>query len=101
MNGNEHITSVVLAAGYGRRIQGLTDRPKVLLELCGESLLRRHLRIQKRAGIDRMVIVVGYEKEQIIEEVAACEEKPKVEFVVSYEQGLFANLGNLLVCLSK
>ncbi len=101
MSGNEHLTSVVLAAGYGRRIQGLTDRPKVLLELCGESLLRRHLRIQKRAGIDRMVIVVGYEKEQIIDEVAACEEKPEVEFVVSDDFRTKGNSYSLLLGLER
>ena len=85
------LTSVILAAGYGRRIQGMTARPKVLLELGGESLLRRHLRIQKAAGLGRMVIVLGYEKQQIIDEVSRCEEKPEVEFVVSND---FRNKGN-------
>ena len=63
----------------------------MLLELGGESLLRRHLRIQKAAGLGRMVIVLGYEKQQIIDEVSRCEEKPEVEFVVSDD---FRNKGN-------
>jgi len=101
MSDYEHLTSVILAAGYGRRIQGMTNRPKVLLELCGESLLRRHLRIQKSAGIDRMVIVVGYEKEQIFDEVAACTEKPEVEFVVSDDYRTKGNSYSLLLGLEK
>ena len=91
MSETESLTSVILAAGYGRRIQGMTNQPKVLLRLRGETLLRRHLRIQKSVGIDRLVIVVGYEKEQIFAEVAACTEKPDVEFVVSDD---FRNKGN-------
>ena len=101
MNENEGLTSIILAAGYGRRIQGMTSRPKVLLELRGESLLRRHLRIQKRVGIEDMVIVVGYEKEQIIAEVEACDEKPRVAFVESDD---FRNKGNsysLLIGLER
>lgn len=97
----ESLTSVILAAGYGRRIQGMTDRPKVLLELRGESLLRRHLRIQKAVGIERMVIVVGYEKEQIIDEVAACSEKPEVEFVVSDDYRNKGNSYSLLIGLES
>jgi len=69
----------------------MTDRPKVLLELRGESLLRRHLRIQKVVGIECMVIVVGYEKDQIIAEVDRCSDKPEVVFVESDD---YLNKGN-------
>ena len=101
MSERDSLTSVILAAGYGRRIQGVTDRPKVLLELRGETLLRRHMRIQKSVGIDRMVIVVGYEKEQIIAEVAACTDKPEVEFVVSDDYRNKGNSYSLLLGLQK
>jgi len=95
----ESLTSVILAAGYGRRIQGMTDRPKVLLELRGESLLRRHLRIQKAVGIERMMIVVGYEKDQIIAEVDRCSEKPEVVFVESDDYRYKGNSYSLLIGL--
>ncbi|MCS1408878.1 MAG: Bifunctional IPC transferase and DIPP synthase [Verrucomicrobia subdivision 3 bacterium] len=85
------LTSVILAAGCGRRIQGLTERPKILLPIRGESLLERHLRIQKAVGIERVVIVVGYEKEQIFAAVETCFEKPEVVFVESED---FRTKGN-------
>ena len=79
----------------------MTDRPKVLLELRGESLLRRHLRIQKAVGIERMVIVVGYEKDQIIAEVDRCSEKPEVMFVESDDYRSKGNSYSLLIGLEQ
>ncbi len=95
------LTSVILAAGYGRRIRGMTARPKVLLELGGESLLRRHLRLQFEAGIQRTVIVLGYEKEQILAEVADCPVKPAVSFVVSDDFRTKGNSYSLLIGLQQ
>ncbi|MBT5705409.1 MAG: NTP transferase domain-containing protein [Verrucomicrobia bacterium] len=77
----------------------MTARPKVLLELRGETLLRRHMRIQKAVGIERMVIVVGYEKDQIIAEVDRCSEKPEVVFVESDDYRNKGNSYSLLIGL--
>ena len=42
--------AIILAAGYGRRL-GLST-PKCLLRIAGRSLLERHLRLLKAAGLD-------------------------------------------------
>ena len=58
--------AVILAAGVGRRLgPQMTPSPKVLLTFDGESLLARHLRILRQAGVARVTVVVGYEAGQI------------------------------------
>jgi molybdenum cofactor cytidylyltransferase len=49
------IPAVILAAGFGRRMGG----PKALLELEGESLLQRTVRLARKAGFDPVLAVVG------------------------------------------
>jgi choline kinase len=62
-------TAVLLAAGFGSRISGLTDRPKCLLPLNGKTLLEWHLETWIHAGIEQANLVLGYQKE-LIQEVA-------------------------------
>jgi len=59
--------AIILAAGYGRRLGQLA--PKCLLRIDGRSLLERHLRLLKAAGVDDIVIATGYEPAQIHAEV--------------------------------
>jgi len=56
--------AVVLAAGMGTRLRGmLVDRPKGLLEIQGEPLVGRSLRLLRRAGVERITIVAGFRAE--------------------------------------
>ena len=58
--------TVVLAAGAGTRMRPLTDdRPKPLLPVADRSLLEHVLTAATAAGASRLVIVVGYESDQI------------------------------------
>jgi choline kinase len=51
---------VILAAGKGSRLNGSAgDKPKCLVEAGGETLLERHIRTLRRAGIDDIVVVAG------------------------------------------
>jgi MurNAc alpha-1-phosphate uridylyltransferase len=64
--------AMVLAAGRGERLRPLTDTiPKALMEVRGESLLERHLGAIKAAGIDTVVVNLGWHGEQIIERVGS------------------------------
>ena len=49
--------AIILAAGRGLRLQQADDRqlPKCLLQFGGMSLLERHLRLLKNAGVDAWV----------------------------------------------
>jgi len=55
------IAGIVLAAGAGRRM----GRNKMLLQLDGESLVRRTVRTALKGGLDPVVVVAGHEAEAV------------------------------------
>ncbi len=60
--------ALLLAAGYGRGLEPLTHtRNKVLIPVINKTLLDHHLENLVEAGVDRVVIVVSYLKEQVEE----------------------------------
>lgn len=59
--------AVILAAGQGTRIRSVHgERPKCLIEVDDATILDHQLEALAAAGIHDVAIVVGYEKEQII-----------------------------------
>lgn len=59
-------TAIVLAAGMGIRLRDVAaarDLPKGLLVFDGEPIIARSLRLLREQGVQRIVIVVGYQKE--------------------------------------
>ncbi|MEX2496173.1 MAG: nucleotidyltransferase family protein [Woeseia sp.] len=63
-------TAMVLAAGRGERLRPITDRtPKALVEVRGASLLERQLRRLRTAGVDTVVINLGWLGEAIVERI--------------------------------
>lgn len=60
--------AVILAAGMGKRLKGLTkDRTKCMVEVNGVTLIDRMLRQIEAHKLSRIVIVVGYEGEKLID----------------------------------
>jgi choline kinase len=59
--------AIILAAGRGLRLQQADDRqmPKCLLQFGGMSLLERHLRMLSNAGVDEVVLALGYRHERV------------------------------------
>lgn len=57
---------IILAAGRGSRMKGLTDdRPKCLVEIGGRTLLDWQIAALREAGIDQIAIVTGYRHEML------------------------------------
>jgi len=53
--------AVILAAGQGTRLRSvIDDRPKGLIEVAGEPLVARSVRLLRDAGIQYVTIVAGY-----------------------------------------
>ncbi|HIG01837.1 MAG TPA: phosphocholine cytidylyltransferase family protein [Myxococcales bacterium] len=53
--------AIILAAGMGTRLRGVfSDLPKGFVEIGGESLIARSLRLLEERGIRRIVIVSGH-----------------------------------------
>ena len=63
---------MILAAGRGERLRPLTERiPKALVEVRGRSLLERHLDSLRDAGIETVVINLGWLGERIAEKIGS------------------------------
>ena len=64
--------AMILAAGRGERLRPLTETmPKARVEVRGRSLLERHLDAVKAAGVDTVVINLGWLGEQIADRIGS------------------------------
>lgn len=64
--------AMILAAGRGERLRPITDNlPKALVEVAGRSLLERHLDRLRAAGVDTVVINLGWRGEDIVARVGS------------------------------
>lgn len=63
------IQAVVLAAGKGTRMNNGSDspEPKVMIPLNGKPIISYCLDNLKKAGIEKIILVVGYQKEMVEE----------------------------------
>src|SRR5882724_1059814 len=77
--------AIILAAGRGLRLQQTDDRqlPKCLLQFGGMSLLERHLRLLRNAGVDDIVLALGYRHERVEAEIDRLRWQPRPEIVLN------------------
>ena len=60
--------AVILAAGMGKRLKDLTqDNTKCMVKVNGVTMIERSLRIRDKKHLSRIVIVVGYEGQKLID----------------------------------
>ncbi len=79
----EKIAGIILAAGKGTRMnQGTdSDKPKVMYEIAGKPMIDYSVKSLRDAGVEKIVLVVGYKKELIMEYFG-----DKVEYAIQEEQ---------------
>jgi len=79
--------AIILAAGRGVRLQLPEDSqlPKCLLRFGGMTLLERHLRMLKSAGVEDVVLAVGFRHELVAAELTRLRWKPAPEMVLNEE----------------
>ncbi len=75
------LMAVVLAAGKGTRMQ--SELPKVLCEVCEKPLLHYVLEALKNVGVEKSVVVVGYQADLVKDYLAG---RDDVEFAMQSEQ---------------
>ncbi len=93
--------AIILAAGGGKRLWGITKEiPKPLIQLGGKSLLRRHMENLVALGIREVVLVVGYKQELIRQEMAQFPQDIQVHFLVN-EDYVRGSIGSLWVARSE
>ncbi len=65
------LQGLILAAGMGKRLKHLTeDNTKCMVKVNGVSLIERMLRQLDKLNLSKIVIVVGYEGEKLIEYIS-------------------------------
>lgn len=78
--------AVILVAGVGLRLRPLTDdRPKALMDLGGETILGRALRLLRSAGVHDIVLATGYREDQIRVALSALGIEAKTIANLAYE----------------
>jgi choline kinase len=83
--------AIILAAGRGLRLQQPEDEqsPKCLLAFGGRTLLERHLRLLRHAGVDEIVLALGFRQALVTAELDRLDWQPRPSIVVNrgYELG--------------
>lgn len=73
--------AVILAAGQSKRMK--SDTPKVLHHACGRPIIEHVLDAARKAGVTRIVVVVGHMSETVR---AALEHRSDLDFALQAEQ---------------
>ena len=74
--------AVILAAGMGKRLKELTkDRTKCMVEVNGVTLIDRMLRQIEAHKLSRIVIVVGYEGEKLIDYIETLNIRTPITYI--------------------
>ena len=78
-----NMIGVILSAGMGTRLMPLTKEiPKPLLEVNGVTLLERMMKNLMNEDITEFIVIVGYNKEKVIDLTPKLEEKYSVKITV-------------------
>jgi UDP-N-acetylglucosamine diphosphorylase/glucosamine-1-phosphate N-acetyltransferase len=80
VEGRNEIAAIILAAGQGTRMQ--SDLAKVLHPACGTTLVEHVLAAVRRAGVQRIVVVVGHQAERVEQHLS----RTGVAFALQAEQ---------------
>lgn len=74
--------AIILAAGMGKRLKELTrNNTKCMVKVNGETLIERALRILERKGLSRIIVVVGYKGDNLIEYISTLGVKTPIQFI--------------------
>ena len=76
--------AVILAAGMGKRLKELTSNAtKCMVEVNGEMMIHKTLMHLEKLNLNKIVLVVGYEGQQLMDYVNSLGLKTPVEYVVN------------------
>lgn len=64
--GSARLSAVILAAGKATRMK--SERVKVMHEICGRPMLSYVLDACREAGVQRLYLVIGHDRQRVIEE---------------------------------
>ncbi len=74
--------AIILAAGMGKRLKELTkNNTKCMIKVNGVTLIDRMLHQIERLGLSRIVIVVGYEGQKLIDYIGTLDIKTPIIYI--------------------
>lgn len=74
--------AIILAAGMGKRLKDLTaDNTKCMVKVNGVTMIERMLGQLDRTNLKRIVVVVGYEGQKLIDYIATLDVKTPIVYV--------------------
>lgn len=74
--------AIILAAGMGRRLKSVTkDKTKCMITVNGTMLIDRMLGQLDELNLDRIIIVVGYQSDKLINHISTLNIKTDIEYV--------------------
>lgn len=93
MYGGIEMQAIILAAGMGTRLKKLTsNNTKCMVKVNGVTLIERALSILDRKSLSRIVLVVGYQAQNLIEFVKTLNIKTPVIFI---ENNIYDKTNNI------
>ncbi len=77
--------AVILAAGMGKRLKNLTQsNTKCMIKVNDVTLIERMLRILDGKGLSRIVLVVGYEGQKLVDYVNSLQVNTPIHFIKNH-----------------
>ena len=74
--------AIILAAGMGKRLKKLTkDKTKCMITVNGKTLIERTLNQLDDLNLNKIILVVGYQSEKLIEFISSLSIKTPIEFI--------------------
>ena len=89
--------AIILAAGNGKRLFPLTNNiPKVMIDVCGETVIKRALNnLAELNKIYEVIIVIGYKYEKIKEHIGRSYKGMKITYVLNKDYASTNNIYSL------
>jgi choline kinase len=79
------VKAIILGAGQGKRLLPLTtDIPKALLDVGGQTLVRRQIEALASAGVRDVVVITGYGASAMERELSTCSAARKISIRTVY-----------------
>lgn len=92
------MNAIIMAAGTSSRFAPLSyEKPKGLLKVKGEVLIERQIRQLKEAGINDIIVVVGYKSEQFM----YLKSEFGVEIVINEDYNRYNNTSSVIRVIDK
>ena len=90
--------AIILAAGMGSRLKELTSSiPKCMIEINGESLIKRLLKILIKYKVNDIVLVVGYKQEVLMDYISKLKLGIKVTYIYNKDYNITNNIYSLFL----